>query len=353
MVDVKKIKANMYLLKTKKLGVIHLLSCAIGLCMISIISENKLIWGVDKNNSTRTTKTTDTDDDYQLAKDQSFGFFADVPSSFWKRHHKIASRYQPHLDAGNPLVFAPNSPASFYQTNYDPNFSCSFEVRVGKNGNGDGPKWVCDPHNLIRLAEERRMKDSSVPGCLIYSVGSNGDFSFEEGIQELMGSSDVCEIHIFDMGDFEDKMPKGLNLHYHKVGLAKQKPEGDKEMLEIDWPKKEDKSLFMGIRDIVKKLGHENRTAIDIFKIDCENCEWETFGDWFDPSIPKMQQILVETHGAPRNTVLNFFDGIANAGYMMFHKEANILGCGGSCIEFAFLKLDQPFHDDVNALKKD
>mmetsp|Transcript_11687 Transcript_11687/g.17994 ORF Transcript_11687/g.17994 Transcript_11687/m.17994 type:complete len:94 (-) Transcript_11687:241-522(-) len=35
------------------------------------------------------------------------------------------------------------------QTNFEPNFSCQFEKRIGatgeeSRGNGDGPKWICE-----------------------------------------------------------------------------------------------------------------------------------------------------------------------------------------------------------------
>jgi hypothetical protein len=34
-------------------------------------------------------------------------------------------------------------PGTWYQDNYEPNFNCAFEKRIGgKTMNGDGPKWV-------------------------------------------------------------------------------------------------------------------------------------------------------------------------------------------------------------------
>ena len=91
-------------------------------------------------------------DDYKLAYDQSHGFFDDIPTNKWRIHQEIVSHYQPHKNPDDPLEFVPghskrkakyfNSPRAFYQTNYEPNFTCEFERRVGGNGNGDGPKWV-------------------------------------------------------------------------------------------------------------------------------------------------------------------------------------------------------------------
>ena len=175
---------------------------------------------------------------------------------------------------------------------------------------------------------------------MVYSIGSNGDFQFESGLQQLLGK-DVCEIHIFDYGDYESVTPKDMNIHYHQWGLKRaNQPEGEKG-----------DDGFYSIEEIVKKLGHDKR-IIDIFKIDCDKCEWRTHEDWFGPNIPMIQQILVETHQAPQNRLLPFFDGIMGQGYVMFHKEANIQFAEGDSIEFGFLKLHDDFFADVDAQKK-
>ncbi len=293
------------------------------------------------------------EDEYKLAKDQSFGFFNDVPSHDWKIHQQIVSQYQPHLNPSDPLQYVPghstrnmkywNSPQAFYQTNYEPNFSCAFEMRIGGNGNGDGPKWVCDPHRIKRLALEGG-RNGDGDGCLVYSVGSNGDFQFESGLQHVLGK-DTCEVHIFDFGDYEGKMPDGLNLHYHQWGLKK----GSSNSSSSSNSSEDDKYYTM--EDIVKKLGHEKRT-IDIFKIDCDKCEWRTHQDWFGSKIPMIQQILVETHNSPKDRVLPFFDGIMGEGYVMFHKEPNIQFGNGDSIEFGFLKLHDQFFSDSKAMNK-
>ena len=175
----------------------------------------------------------------------------------------------------------------------------------------------------------------------MYSVGSQGDFAFEIGLQGVLGNQyDTCEIHIFDMGDYETKMPEGKNMHYHQWGLQK-----GQDANEFDPSKEIAKGRsYYSLPETVKLLGHENREAIDIFKIDCERCEWSTWQDWFGPSIPMLQQILVETHEAPLKETLPFFDGIMkDNGYVMFHKEANIQFAGGNCVEFGFLKLHDEF----------
>jgi len=287
--------------------------------------------------------------DYQLANDQSFGFFDDVPESEWKLLSNIVKEHENHAFMDQPLTFNPawekrtskyfSSPRAWYQNNYEPNFSCRFERRIGGNGNGDGPKWVCDPHRLHRISSERKAKNPNAPGCVVYSFGSNGDFSFEDGFQRALGK-DTCEIHIFDMGDYESKMPADLNLHYHKWGLMAE-PEGYDKNDNNDI--KPENREFLTLRETVKVLGHEDLDAIDVFKIDCDKCEWKTFQDWVDPRMPRLQQILVETHNVPNKFVLSFFDTFEKEGYVRFHKEANVQFSDGDCFEYAFLKLDKEF----------
>jgi len=207
-------------------------------------------------------------------------------------------------------------------------------MRVGGNGNGDGPKWVCDPHRISILSKKRKEKDPNSPGCVVYSIGSNCDFQFEMGMQKAVGVG-TCEYHTFDMGNYERCTPKELkNAHYHRWGIIEQKesngaPEPGKQ--------------YYGLKDTIKLLGHENLDAIDVFKIDCEGCEWTSFGDWLIPDMPQLNQILVELHRPPRKIATKFFDTLQAAGYVRFHKEANIQWEKGGAIEYAFLKLAKDF----------
>lgn len=284
-----------------------------------------------------------TSNDFQLAKQESFGFFDDIPTYQWLKFKEIFSIYQPHASPKDPHEDTSDYGQLFYQENYEPNFSCPFELRIGRNG--DGGKWICDPHRIIRMVqrrkEKKKMKD--VLPCLIYSVGSNGDFSFETAIQKYMDNGKLCEVHIFDFGDYEKDMPKNLNLHYHQWGFKEK--EDDEEVKDgklVGNPKPGQK--YYTFAESVKLLGHEGRDAIDIFKIDCEYCEWNTYEEWTGPSIPKIMQIQVELHDAPEDSTIPFFTLLMkDNNYVIFHKEPNTMGCGGGCIEFSFLKLDKGF----------
>mmetsp|Transcript_21682 Transcript_21682/g.45821 ORF Transcript_21682/g.45821 Transcript_21682/m.45821 type:complete len:383 (-) Transcript_21682:277-1425(-) len=289
----------------------------------------------------RATNNTE-EDDYQLAKHQSYGFFYDIPALKWELLREIYRTNSNHRDPKKPMEWSKSErfrargggDAPWYQNHYEPNFSCMHEKRVGLQMNGDGPKWVCDPHRIRKLALERKARDPNHPGCVVYSIGSNGDINFEMGMQKEIGE-DVCEYHIFDPGDYAATMPKELKRgNYHQWGLAKQNDDPNTSAPNPN-------TRFQGLLDIVKMLGHENLDVIDIFKIDCEKCEWETYSDWLAPGIPVLHQILVEVHGVP-NTAPFFFDTLERAGYVRFHKEPNIQFNPG-CIEYAMLKVDTQF----------
>ncbi len=303
------------------------------------------------------TDQQESKDPYALARTQSFGFFYDVPASSWMRWHQIFIQHENHRFPDKPLTFNPEATAdevrpekhrnrnnvragglfsypAWYQMNYEPNFSCPFEMRVGDPMNGDGGKWVCDVHRIKKLAHERKAKDPTHPGCVIYSVGSNGDFTFELGMQKEVGEG-TCEYHIFDMGDYASNVPPRLKrAFYHRWGLEEHNASRPSDM-------------FHSLVDTVKMLGHENLDVIDVFKIDCEKCEWKTYADWLSDDIPLLHQILVEVHHAPKDKVLDFFDSIERAGYLRFHKEPNIQFDAG-CIEYAFVKVDKIFMEGKN-----
>ena len=150
---------------------------------------------------------------------------------------------------------------------------------------------------------------------------------FEEAVLILIGSH--CEIHTFDpAARFRAKAPPGVT--YHAWGFTSEQ--------------EAKKGNFKTMKQTVKELNHTGRT-IDIFKIDCEGCEWTTFGGWFSAGAI-LRQILVEVHKTPRDKAPNFFLSMQEAGYVTFHKEPNIQFGGGKCVEYAFLKLEKTFFQD-------
>lgn len=219
------------------------------------------------------------------------------------------------------------------QNNVEPSFACAGEERLGKQG--DGGKWVCNPGELAKK-----------PTCLVYSIGSNNKFDFESALLDKVSKN--CEIHVFDHTvstlRLVSKQRKPWRVHFHQIGLAAT-------------TSRDGGVGFKSLSDMVRDLGHVGRT-IDIFKIDCEGCEWMTFASWFDAPV-KISQILVEVH---QGTVVSegryseddddeaaakfppakrFFQRLHDENFAIFHKEANIQWTAfeNLCLEFALVRL--------------
>lgn len=255
--------------------------------------------------------------DCKLSRMESDEFFCEADED-WNRRKELF--YLQH----NRNRFL-NSEWMFFQDNYEPTFSCRFEQRLGING--DGGKWICDPYQL----------QNSKP-CLIYSLGSNGEFSFENETKRYLPN---CEIHTFDMKVFN--CTEMCTFHQVRIGNGSA----------------ETKTLRM----IMSELNHINR-PIDILKVDVEGSEYEFFDDLFNTNdylTQHIRQILVEIHlGAVKRKVGNhtvvdyakihrLFDLFHRYHFVLFHKEVNLYN-PHSAFEFSFIKLNEKFFQINNNL---
>ena len=132
--------------------------------------------------------------------------------------------------------------------------------RVG--GQDDRATWTCDPHRLLERED-----------CVVYSIGSDGTYEWEDALIDLLGSKH-CEIHVIDPGSHGrvgDPILK--NIHYHQWGINSSydrvfNAELSHVGLTAEAPK------LQTFQHTLKNFDEENRT-IDILKIDCFNkCEW-------------------------------------------------------------------------------
>jgi Methyltransferase domain len=298
-------------------------------------------------------------DDFQLAFQQSYGFFDDISSAHWARYQQRFAEHHDHLDPNRPNPASGVLPALFYMNHYDPIFTCAHPRRLG--GLGDGPKWTCDPHRLERVARERlekaAMTDNNIldasgnstppqqqTNCLVYSVGSAGKYEWEIALAKSFMQNNqtklqsICEIHVFDFS--RDYTVVGhaelFNIHFHQWGL---KSSYDNSLPEAINMRHSDRGRLLTLPEMMEKLGHSNH-VIDILKVDCEFCEWFAYQDWLNLEV---RQLLLETHNLPTPlpdpqqwkdgrwfpvstsiTPAQFFDDIERAGFVMFSKEPNI-----------------------------
>eukprot|EP00884_Botryococcus_braunii_P008611 jgi/Botrbrau1/17751/Bobra.0127s0011.2 len=165
-----------------------------------------------------------------------------------------------------------------------PHYSCPHKEKIGvMAGDGDNGKWVCGVRTLLQH-----------PGCIVYSVGSNGDVSFERGIL----AKTHCEVHVFDptlTPQQKAEVEKVPELHLHEYGLAANDSYVD---LSGDVSKTLGKIVAgfetKSLNTILKELGH---TWIDVLKIDIEGFEWEVLESLLDQPGPlPFTQLQVEYH---------------------------------------------------------
>lgn len=343
---------------------------------------------------------------YAKAYVQSFGLFQSIANTDWLRLKEYYHKTNPHK-FGAVETFV-DEPSVWYQYNWNINFICPQEERIGivpqmndpalalGSGDnnvvvdqqkvtvdtssqpvqitlGDGPKWVCNPRDIVRVVNNRMTSGNAVNkmidgggkgkarnGCLIYSIGVNAkQIGFELGIQRLLtGEAErtipgykkgkpFCEIHVFDPDSYHEKIRIGEGVEYHNWGIrssSDEKGKSEDEKSEVQ---------FKSFQESIKELGHEGH-AIDIMKVDCKMCEWSIYKDWFDkgndengpssyrgPSV--IHQLLVEVHGTPELSVNPFFERIRDENYVIFHKDTNTETYAGTSQDYAFLRLSPEF----------
>ena len=139
---------------------------------------------------------------------------------------------------------------------WEPTIRCVENRRVGHFG--EGGKWICDPDCLLLPHH-----------CTIFSIGSNNEFSFEESLQ-----THECEIFTFDHTTGGEAHPSFV--HFNRYGIAA--------------------NSGGNMKTLVDMAALANVSDIDVFKIDCEGCEFEVFSDpaTLDFIQHHVKQILLE-----------------------------------------------------------
>lgn len=253
-----------------------------------------------------------------LSLNESDGWFCEYDDDWErrKRIHQIQDERNRNIETSS----------QFFIKNWEPTLHCAFEQRIGSVGVGG--KWICDVHKLET--------NNDVP--LIYSIGSDGEFSFENAIKQVLP---IVEIHTFDTGNYSCQ--PGV-CTFHRTYL--------------DDGKNGTKSL----KTIIEEVGHTKR-PIDILKIDIDGNEYLIFEEFFRHSqntsnntdskqdgfqIPYIRQILIEIHlpvelgDEIARRANGLFELFRSNNYAIFHKEAN-LHVPNKATEYAFIRLNQAF----------
>lgn len=175
--------------------------------------------------------------------------------------------------------------------------------RVGSTG--DGGKWVCDLEML------------QAP-CLIYSLGSNGQFDFEDGILALT----PCHVHTYDC-TYDGSSRHERHKYFKECIGAGKKPN------------------FITYADSVARSGFP---GVDLLKIDIEGSEFDVIAAWSETTRGLPRQILIEMHNyawkghsqTPALAALHF-GKVAALGYAIVNQECEP---NQHCGEFVYVRIE-------------
>ncbi|ELT97936.1 hypothetical protein CAPTEDRAFT_198457 [Capitella teleta] len=127
------------------------------------------------------------------------------------------------------------------------------------------------------------------PGCLVYSIGINIDWSFDDQIASEMG----CTVKSFDPTVKVDQLKHGPDVHMYEIGLG-----GVDEVNSMGWK-------MHTLPTLMKVMG-DSEKILDYFKIDIEWSEYKSFKTIFKSDImSRIKQIGIEIHY--QNEIRGFF----------------------------------------------
>lgn len=177
-----------------------------------------------------------------------------------------------------------------------PVYPCPLERRLGAWG--DGGKWLCEAHGKFP------------PSTIVYSIGSRAQTDFEEAIFKRYG----LKAFTFDPSLNAKQMAFVKSrpfINFFPVGLGSPPPKNK------DWKM----VSFEGL------LALNKHSYVDIFKLDCEGCEYEIvskIAEKYTRERPPFGQLLMEIHGLSSiEKAVKLLTTLETLGYRMFHSEPN------------------------------
>lgn len=176
---------------------------------------------------------------------------------------------------------------------FEPLATCRSTAEIGRSNHtklgkfDDDSKTVC---GLDDIGDGTELSVFQQPGCVIYSIGSNNEFGFEEDLLQRT----QCEIHTFDctgpISRFTNK-PNHPRSHFHHMCLSHEYVAAP--------PRCQGRQVcgeMMTLAQLQAKLNHT--TAPALLKIDVEGFEIPLFRSWWAGTEKARMptQMLVEIH---------------------------------------------------------
>lgn len=178
-----------------------------------------------------------------------------------------------------------------------------------------GPPMGLDGQKAICLDPEVAPPNGRDKSCLIYSIGINNDWSFDD-LMEKYG----CRVFAFDPSMKMEDHNRSSMIHFYKMGIS-----------DVDIDEKEGRKWKLRtLETIYKKLGHEGR-IIDYLKMDIEGSEWKVLPQILKSGMMgKIRQLGVEFHLSSFTTLKEFqqkavgiLRSIEKSGFIRFDSKAN------------------------------
>ena len=147
-------------------------------------------------------------------------------------------------------------------------------------------EWqVCWPPIARALAEGT---------CIAYLFG----VATEDYLTEFLSAAG-CRVYAFDPAANHpvDWMP---NVQFHHWGLLSgaQNRTAEKQFAGVYGST--ERGTYLGLHELLRRLGHDDARQITLMKMDCEGCEWEVWNEMHATSGPralrKFGQLLTELH---------------------------------------------------------
>lgn len=245
--------------------------------------------------------------------DESLGWF-DEPDGDWKyrkSHVKEQLKFRkfyPQNSTQQGLRVKANDNSVMFQMDWRPILECPEMVTL-QNVHNMEAKYLC---GAIRLKNAKK--------CVVYSIGSRGEFSFEELVHDLNPN---CEIHVFDPApEFANSSSTPAFIRYNAVGLASTS-DGDLDPVQRRRMAASNYQ-YETLSEMMARLGHDE---IDVLKIDCDGCEYKMY-----EQLGKIncKQLLIEIHRYPNKNegpewegYVRMMDSFYEYGYIPVAREMN------------------------------
>jgi hypothetical protein len=174
--------------------------------------------------------------------------------------------------------------------------------------------------------------------CIVYSLGSNNNFDFEEALTRKTS----CEVHTYDCTSSPPKKPiKGLT--FHKVCMG-EKTNLQQFMFHNDGKtaiSDNETYIFKRFSQIIKENNH---TYVHVLKMDIEGAEYAVFADIFnsEQGITLPFQISFESHWWNQDIYhatlhQQMFNQLWKNGYRFLYHELN--PGDKSCVEWTLMRV--------------